>query len=205
MITLSRPAHWEEEIKKSRFLAHAARADSIAAAEAWIADRSEPAATHNCWAYRIGPDYRFSDDGEPAGTAGRPIYSAIEGQSLDHVVVLVIRYFGGIKLGTGGLMRAYGGCAAQCLRAADRIEVQPRVQLVVDLGFEHTGAIHALAEEFAADKLTESYTADGLSLTLSVEERSGPELIQRIRDATGGAASVRSGDGDGAPDADANP
>lgn len=66
-------------------------------------------ATHNCWAYKVGAQYRFSDDGEPAGTAGRPILSAIEAQHLDRVMVVVTRYFGGIKLGVGGLVRAYGG------------------------------------------------------------------------------------------------
>ncbi|CAM5191071.1 YigZ family protein [Oligella ureolytica] len=60
-------------------------------------------------------DYRFNDDGEPGGTAGRPILAAIEGRDLTNIVVLVIRYYGGIKLGTGGLVRAYGGTAAKCL------------------------------------------------------------------------------------------
>src|SRR3546814_18000784 len=80
--------------------------------------RSVPDATHNCWAWRIGDDYRSNDDGEPAGTAGRPILAAIDGQGMDRVVVVVTRWFGGIKLGAGGLVRAYGGTAAECLRRA---------------------------------------------------------------------------------------
>ena len=83
----------------------------------------DPQATHNCWAYRIGQQYRFSDDGEPGGTAGRPILQAIEGQGFDQVVVVVTRWYGGIKLGAGGLARAYGGCAAECLRLADRVPI----------------------------------------------------------------------------------
>ncbi len=81
---------------------------------------SNTTATHNCWAYRIGQDYRFNDDGEPGGTAGRPILQAIEGQGVDRVVVVVTRWYGGIKLGAGGLARAYGGTAAECLRLAER-------------------------------------------------------------------------------------
>ena len=75
-----------------------------------------PDATHHCWAYRIGPAYRFGDDGEPGGTAGAPILRAIEGQGVDRVMVVVVRFYGGVKLGTGGLARAYGGTAAECLR-----------------------------------------------------------------------------------------
>ncbi|MFC6616804.1 IMPACT family protein [Deinococcus radiophilus] len=77
-----------------------------------------PDATHHCWAYRIGELYRFNDDGEPGGTAGAPILRAIEGQGVQHVMVIVVRYYGGVKLGTGGLVRAYGGAAAECLRTA---------------------------------------------------------------------------------------
>lgn len=118
--TLTAPAQFQEEIRKSRFLASAAPVETPEAALAFVAEVADPMATHNCWAYRLGSQYRYSDAGEPAGTAGRPILQAIEGQSCDGVVVVVTRWFGGVKLGTGGLVRAYGGCAAQCLRAAPK-------------------------------------------------------------------------------------
>ena len=89
------------EVKHSRFLAHAAPVDSAAAALHFIAEVSDRDATHNCWAWRIGQDYRSSDDGEPAGTAGRPILAAIDGQGFDRAVVVVTRWYGGIKLGAG--------------------------------------------------------------------------------------------------------
>src|SRR5690554_5737241 len=95
------PVSHEAEIKKSRFIAHAAAAGDEQTAKDFIAQVSEPAATHNCWAWLIGDSYRFDDDGEPGGTAGRPILQAIESQGFDQTVVVVIRYFGGIKLGTG--------------------------------------------------------------------------------------------------------
>src|SRR5690606_37608671 len=78
--TLTQPCRHQEDIKKSRFLALAAPVESPGQALAFVQDASDPAATHNCWAYRIGQDYRFNDDGEPGGTAGRPILQAIEGQ-----------------------------------------------------------------------------------------------------------------------------
>ncbi|QIQ22050.1 IMPACT family protein [Zophobihabitans entericus] len=116
--TLVEPYQWQEEIKKSRFLVRSAPVTTTEQAQQFIQANSDATANHNCWAWKIGQQYRFSDDGEPSGTAGRPILSAIEGQQIDEVVVLVIRWFGGIKLGAGGLIRAYGGCAAHCLQSA---------------------------------------------------------------------------------------
>ena len=87
-VTLSAPCQYREEIRKSRFLALAAPVADAAEAQAFIAAHSDPAASHNCWAWKLGGQYRFSDDGEPGGTAGRPILAAIEGQDCDRVAVL---------------------------------------------------------------------------------------------------------------------
>ena len=112
-LTLADKVVYEEEIQKSRFIAKAAPVASEEEALAFLAENREPEATHNGYAYKIGLLYRFSDDGEPSGTAGKPILHAIEAQGLDRVAVLVVRYFGGVKLGAGGLVRAYGGVAAE--------------------------------------------------------------------------------------------
>ena len=109
LATLTQRCRHQEDIRKSRFLALAAPVPSIEHALAFVREVSTPEATHNCWAYRIGHDYRFNDDGEPGGTAGRPILQAIDGQRMDGVAVVVTRWYGGIKLGAGGLVRAYGG------------------------------------------------------------------------------------------------
>ena len=130
MRTLAADVTFTQEIKKSRFLTSARRVDSINQAVAFIQKNSHADASHNCWAYQIDDNHRFSDDGEPASTAGGPIFSAIQGQGLDHVVVLVTRYFGGTKLGAGGLVRAYGGGAAKCLRQAKVLEVLDRKSVV---------------------------------------------------------------------------
>src|SRR3546814_8544560 len=121
-IPLSATCELLEVISKSRFLAKAAPVQSPEEAQAFVQAVSDPTATHSCWAWKIGNQYRFSDDGEPGGTAGRPMLTAIEGQDFDRVAVVVIRWFGGIKLGTGGLARAYGGTTATCLQAGERSE-----------------------------------------------------------------------------------
>ena len=127
MFTLRTHASFRQDIKKSIFLAQAAPVASEEEARAFLAAHSDPDANHNCWAWRIGQAYRFNDDGEPKGTAGKPILQAIDGQGLDHVAVVVTRWFGGILLGSGGLMRAYGGTGASCLREAEKVEVIPMV------------------------------------------------------------------------------
>ncbi|MBI5548755.1 MAG: YigZ family protein [Deltaproteobacteria bacterium] len=188
MLTLAAPHALEAEIKKSRFIARAARADDRAAAMAFVESASEARANHNCWAYKVGADYRFNDDGEPGGTAGQPILRAIEGQGLDHVAVVVARYFGGIKLGAGGLVRAYGGTAAECLRVAVRLEVRPRVALRVEAPFALTGAIYPLLESFGAQRLKEEFSDTGLVLELSLEASSADAFRSSLRDATRGKA-----------------
>lgn len=103
--TLQGLAEYREEIRKSRFHTIAAPVADEDEAQAFIAAHRDASAGHNCWAWKCGAQYRFSDDGEPGGSAGRPILAAIEGQDMDCVAVLVSRWFGGIKLGTGGLAR----------------------------------------------------------------------------------------------------
>src|SRR5690606_26298290 len=127
--TLTGLATHQEEIKRSRFVALANAVQNPAEAMAFFAAHSVPEATHTCWAYRIGSEYRFNDDGDPGGTAGRPILQAIEGQQCDRVAVLVVRWFGGIKLGPGGLIRAYGGSAARCLNLAEKAELIDEVDV----------------------------------------------------------------------------
>ena len=86
--TLAAACSYDEDIKKSRFAAYAAPVATVDQAMAFFAEHGDPTATHNCWAYRIGQQYRFNDDGEPSGTAGRPILHAIDGQDMDKVAVL---------------------------------------------------------------------------------------------------------------------
>lgn len=189
--TLAAPARWEVEIKKSRFLAQAAPVQTPDEAQAFLLQVADAAATHNCWAWRIGQNYRFSDDGEPASSAGKPILAAIDGQDLDAVMVVVTRWFGGIKLGVGGLIRAYGGTAAECLRRAEQQVIVPLAKLRLSCGFEHLGDLHAALEAHAATKLAEHYSAEGIQIDIQLPAAHVDSLASTLRDATRGQARYR--------------
>lgn len=194
--TLAGEARLQQEIRKSRFLAQAAPVDEAEAALAFIARVGARDATHNCWAWRIGANYRFNDDGEPGGSAGRPILAAIEGQGLDRVVVVVTRWFGGVKLGVGGLVRAYGGCAAECLRTADRVALVELAEVRVECEFAALASLHARLPEFAASKADERYNAAGAEITLRLPRDRVAALAAYVRDLTrgrGGVAAIDQG------------
>jgi putative IMPACT (imprinted ancient) family translation regulator len=182
--TLAAPAAFDLEARHSRFRAQAAPVASIGEAQAWVAATGDPGATHHCWAWRVGDAYRSSDDGEPAGTAGRPILAAIDGQGCDRVAVVVTRWYGGIKLGAGGLVRAYGGAAAECLRRAERVPIVAMRELGVRAAFEDLGAVHAALAGFGAEKLDERFDAAGVQLRLALPADRADALRAHLRDAT---------------------
>ena len=139
--TVKRDAFAETEIKKSRFIAHIAGIKSEEDAEMLIKQTKKKHydASHSCSAYILNSDKGIrhsSDDGEPSGTAGKPILDVISGAGLSDVIVIVTRYFGGTELGTGGLVRAYSGATAEVLRNAEIIEVTTAdlVEFVVEYG-----------------------------------------------------------------------
>lgn len=184
---LAKAEHWLE-VKQSRFLATGFPISTTEQAMGLLEIAKQQAATHHCWAYRIGSNYRFSDDGEPSGTAGRPILSAIDGQQLDAVMVIVTRWYGGINLGTGGLVRAYGGAAAECLRLAER---QPLVQLVeakLQCDFSLTGSVHQLLQQYQAEKLDEGFNERGWQLHFRIPSQYLAPITTKINDLSRGAA-----------------
>ncbi len=190
MVTLDKPVRYENHIKKSRFIATAVRVDSSREARIKIEKIKDAAATHNCWAYKIGAQYRFSDDGEPGGTAGRPIFSAIEGQDLDHVLVVVTRYFGGIKLGAGGLTRAYLQTAAHCLQMSKKIEIKPKVNIIIQFGFDTLGGIHHVLERFKAEKQSERYGDSGVDFEVQIEEECFEHFRIELENTTRGGVKI---------------
>jgi uncharacterized YigZ family protein len=184
--TLVAAASYHEDIRKSRFLAQAAPADTTQQALAYVQQVSDVSATHNCWAYRIGQDYRFNDDGEPGGTAGRPILQAIEGQSMDRVVVVVTRWYGGIKLGAGGLARAYGGTAAQCLRLAQRTPIVTMARLGVRCEFADLARMKARLKDLGVEIEQEAFDATGVTLHLRLPSNAVADAKARIVDISRG-------------------
>ena len=184
--TLLGPSEYREEIRKSRFIALAAPVASAAEAQAFIATASDPGASHNCWAWKVGDQYRFSDDGEPGGTAGRPILAAIDAQDCDQVAVLVIRWYGGIQLGTGGLARAYGGGANKCLQNAEKIELISRVALRCSCGFAELALVKLRVAECGGLVNEERFTANGVDLQLAVGEAQIETLQTHLADLSRG-------------------
>ena len=181
--TLAGPSDLEEEIRRSRFLARAAPAHGPDEALAFVDAVRDRDATHNCWAYRVGDAYRFTDDGEPGGTAGRPILAAIEGQGLDHVVVVVTRWFGGVNLGAGGLARAYGGAAAKCLRAASKLALRPLLRARLEASFSDASRLFSVLDRHGVRRLgEEEYTEDGVVWDLGVE----PDAVDPLRNSVAG-------------------
>ena len=123
-------------IEKSRFIASAIHVDNVEQAQEFVNAKRKQYydATHNCYAYIVGDKAKFSDDGEPQGTAGMPMYECIKNNNLDYVCVVVTRYFGGVKLGAGGLVRAYSGSCAEVLRQCEKLEMTDctRIEVAID-------------------------------------------------------------------------
>lgn len=185
--TLAGFCEYREDIRKSRFITFAAPITSPADAQAFIEQHSDLDATHNCWAWKLGDQYRSNDDGEPGGTAGRPILAAIEAQACDQVVVLVVRWYGGIQLGTGGLARAYGGGANRCLQNAEKIELISRVPLHCSCGFAELPLVKLRVAECGGLVNEERFTANGVDLQLAV----GEALIETLQTQLAGLSRGR--------------
>ncbi|GAN68196.1 IMPACT family protein [Acetobacter orleanensis] len=191
--TLTGPFTLERDIKKSRFVARAAPVRTIEEADAFIAAiaAAEPDATHHCWAWQVGPHCRCHDAGEPSGTAGRPILQMITAQKLDLVAIVVTRWFGGVKLGAGGLVRAYGGTAAECLREAPKEELIERIRLSFHCPFSLLSLIQARLQEWAGiESAAPDFDSTGAQIVLTVPVEQQERVTQRLQDLTNGQATV---------------
>ena len=181
-------------VKGSRFIATAAPVASADAAAARLADAraAHPTASHTAYAWRIhGPSIaeRASDDGEPSGTAGRPILQCLQGRGLTDVAVTVTRYFGGTKLGTGGLARAYGGAAATALEAASVVALVPIETWRVRCSYAALGAVQAAIAVLELVARDLEYAAD-VVLLVDVETPDAPAFVAAMREATAGRAEI---------------
>ena len=194
--TLGAPCTYQEEIRKSRFLAQAAPVSSAAEAQAFIQQASDPSASHNCWAWKVGNQYRSSDDGEPGGTAGRPMLAAIDGQGFDRVAVVVTRWYGGIQLGTGGLARAYGGSAAKCLQGGQTLELVQRLSGHCHLYFAELPLLKAQLARLDALLQAEHYDGEGARLELAIPPAQLPALQHLLADLSRGRVQLQLDDVD---------
>ncbi|WP_255987488.1 IMPACT family protein [Chitinolyticbacter albus] len=187
--TLAGVARSELEIKKSRFLGLVLPATDRAEAQAVVSRlRAEhPQAAHVCWALLAGGHSAANDDGEPGGTAGRPMLEVLRHQELEQVLAVVVRYYGGVKLGAGGLVRAYTDAVAQALIGAEKVAITPRQALTVRVPYPQEGLVRRLLQEVGAELGAVTH-ADAVTLNFTVRLSDSPPLMQRIADACHGAA-----------------
>jgi uncharacterized YigZ family protein len=181
----------EQTIKRSRFVATVAPLQASDQATDLLASLRDASAGHHCWAWQFGDHYRSDDDGEPGGTAGRPILAAIGGQGFDQTLVLVQRWFGGIKLGTGGLARAYGGSAAKCLQQTPSERLIATRQLLLQCAHDHIGLLHSACQHHQADILDEIWSDQVVCLQVELPADLHEALEQHLRDASSGQIQCR--------------
>ncbi len=167
----------------SRFLAWVAPAAEEEVAQAVLGEVRERYrdATHHCWAWRLGAagSERSSDDGEPAGTAGRPMLQVLRGADLSDVVAVVIRWYGGVKLGKGGLARAYSGAVKEALVELDTEERWPTTDVEIELPYDKVGAVKRWLDPPEIVIRREEY-ADRVRLVLTVRSERLPTLEERL-------------------------
>jgi len=188
--TLATVSHHVDVVKGSRFRAMVAPLTHPEDAEAWVAHvRSEDAAAgHVAWAWRWGATVRWSDDGEPGGTAGRPILEVLVKRDLDRTVAVVARVFGGVKLGAGGLARAYGGAVARALDVARVVEVPDRRAFEVQAPFAEVDALLRALAGAAVDHEPAEFGPGGVAVRGRVLADQAEAVAARAIEVTRGRA-----------------
>ncbi len=190
------PHRVEQEIQRSRFITTIGHTPTAEAARAFIAEiRAEfPDATHNCWAYLVGPPgttgtVGMSDDGEPHGTAGRPMLTVLLHGAVGDVTAVVTRYYGGTKLGTGGLVRAYTACVQQGLESLPTQEHRHRATLDIEIDYTLITTLQNLLTTHEAAVIAEEYGAT-VSYRVRLPDERLPEFSRELLDRSSGQARI---------------
>jgi len=195
-LTIELPSETEIKVKGSRFIARTLMSDSVenAASQLDLIRKKEYSATHNCYAYIVGhvgqAVFKYSDDGEPSGTAGKPIYDTIAGRNLTDILLIVTRYYGGTKLGTGGLVRAYSQAA---IAALDQSGVRTNYlteSLSIELEISKYNQLLRLFEKFEASSREASFS-DKVKLICDVRKSRRTELEKGIVELSSGQARIK--------------
>lgn len=204
MRLLAEPIEHSLTITKSEFIAYLAPVTAVEEADQIIRERRalHPSARHHCTALTLGTPVevqRSNDDGEPGGTAGMPMANALRGRHMTNILAVVTRYFGGVKLGAGGLVRAYGSAVTEALdvgvaRGLLRERVVREVT-ALDMGYELAGSCEAQVRAWASGSgvsvVAAEYGDAGLTLTLSHEESQAPEVAALVAELSAGAVQPR--------------
>ncbi|WP_296507910.1 YigZ family protein [Rhodoferax sp.] len=185
--TLAAPAHSELLIKKSRFLGCVQPVADRVAAQKVVADlwAAHPTATHVCWALMAGGHSAAVDDGEPSGTAGRPMLDVLRHQDLEGVLATVVRYYGGVNLGAGGLVRAYTDTVAQALLQVEKVAIVKMLALQCAVPYPLEGRVRRELEAAGAT-LGEVQHGERVELAFALPAHAAPALVARLNDAGSG-------------------
>ncbi|ATZ10188.1 IMPACT family protein [Erwinia amylovora] len=190
------PWSFSEEIKKSRFITLLAHTDGVDEARAFVRQTKQqhPAARHHCWAFVAGaPDdsqqLGFSDDGEPSGTAGKPILAQLMGGHIGEITAVVVRYYGGIMLGTGGLVKAYGGGVQQALRLLPRRVKVPMLTFSLICDYAQLSEIERLVARFDGQVLNSEFV-ENITLSLALPHARVAGFRQNLSDFSRGALQL---------------
>jgi len=188
---IKKPGRNQIKVKGSRFITTIRKVATIEEVERVLDEvKGEfPDATHNCYAWKVGHNkkskYRYSDDGEPNNTAGLPIFKAIMARKLTNVIVIVTRYFGGIKLGAGGLIRAYSKAAMDVLKQCESEKSYLTETAVFKTSFEFTSLVHNIVASFKA-KLKDSQFEDEVTFTVEIRSSKYKIFKTKLKDGTNG-------------------
>lgn len=188
---------FEETIKKSRFITLLAHAADRQQANAFVANtrQQHPEARHHCWAFVAGAPtdsqcLGFSDDGEPSGTAGKPILAQLQGSGVGEIVAVVVRYSGGIKLGTGGLVKAYGGGAQQALKLLETETKVAMERVTLTFDYSHSGTVERMLELHQGEKLASDFGNQAV-FEIQVPCANVAGFEQQLVDASKGAITIK--------------
>ncbi len=180
------PVVTQEEIKKSLFITYLAHTPSHDSAKAFIEKikHKHNDARHNCWAYVAGRPqdsllWGFSDDGEPSGTAGKPILAQLSGSGVGELCAVVTRYYGGIRLGTGGLVKAYGGGVSQALKQLKTVEKKITTLLTLRLDYSLVPLVQSIMAQYQAVEQQANYGAD-VNFVIEIEQQQVDEFTQVV-------------------------
>ncbi|MBW5813533.1 IMPACT family protein [Yersinia kristensenii] len=185
-----------EEIKKSRFITLLAPTSGVNEAKDFIQQvkQQHPTARHHCWAFVAGAptdsqQLGFSDDGEPSGTAGKPILAQLMGSGIGEITAVVVRYYGGIKLGTGGLVRAYGSGVQQALKQIEVKYKVPQVEYTLQCDYAQLSIVETLLQQVEGQILQSDY-AQFVTLHLSLPATQASQVGDKLRDLSRGTLQL---------------
>jgi uncharacterized YigZ family protein len=183
-LSLARPVDSELLIKKSRFIGRVEPVADRVTAQRIVAElrAQHPDAAHVCWALLAGGHSAAVDDGEPSGTAGRPMLDVLRHQDLEGVLATVVRYFGGVKLGAGGLVRAYTDCIAQALKSADKVAIIRQRTLKCAIPYALEGLLRREIEA-AGGALQDVQHKDSVEMRWTMDWSAADELVARLNEA----------------------